>query len=235
MISIPLSEEISLQQYCKLHRNDPLSTLLLSTFTRPQIDEDNLPILEKYCDTQVKITKNSRQLNAHGFNAAYCSGTFCIGFYSEEFWKSCIYKITIVDSIGIKSEEWACLSQADDFENPNFIAWYHSIFPIDLIKSKQTYQNKIANIHLRQDHGDDILKQHALRLLHNDYVESIINSLQFQPKAKQYISKCFNNGIIHIVLHWTDAGHGMAIKTTGRNIWETKKIAEILKNQYGMK
>jgi len=39
--------------------------------------------------------------------------------------------------------------------------------------------------------------------------------------------------LIDIVLWWEDAGYSMRVKTTGRNIAETREIAKILKEKYG--
>ena len=40
------------------------------------------------------------------------------------------------------------------------------------------------------------------------------------------------NGLIEIVLPHTDKGLGLIVQTTGRNIRETEKIAEIIKNRF---
>ena len=41
------------------------------------------------------------------------------------------------------------------------------------------------------------------------------------------------NRLIEIVLPWTDEGYGIVVKTTGRNIRETRKIDEIINERYG--
>lgn len=237
MVNIPLSGDMSMQQYCNIHKHDPLASLLLSTFTMPQVDENNEDVLNRYCETQVTVHKEDVKLNAHGFNAAYCSGTFCIGFQSEDFWKSCTYSITIKSDNLEKDEIWACVSHSDNLKNNVFTDWYASIIrPIKLVESTISYQDKIGRyIHLRDDHGKDILKIYAKRLLHCKYVESVVNSLPFNPKINRYILKVYDNGIINIVLHWTDKGYGMVIQTTGRNIRETQEIAKIIEKEYGFK
>ena len=42
----------------------------------------------------------------------------------------------------------------------------------------------------------------------------------------------FEDGLIEIRLHWSDKGFGMVVKTTGKNKYQTKKIAEILTNDF---
>ena len=88
-------------------------------------------------------------------------------------------------------------------------------------------------MNLRDDHGKDILAEHAKRLLKNDYVDGILNSLPFKPTSTTYIDKINPGGTIDIVLFWTDRGLSMRVKTTGRNIQETQAIADILRRKYG--
>lgn len=88
-------------------------------------------------------------------------------------------------------------------------------------------------IKLRDDHGKDILKAFSDRLVNSEYVIEIINSMPFNSKNRRFIHKIREDGIIEIVLPWTDEGHGIVVKTTGRNLRETERIAEILKDKYG--
>ena len=39
--------------------------------------------------------------------------------------------------------------------------------------------------------------------------------------------------LIEIVLPWTDKGYGIVVKTTGRTIRETQKIAQIIEEEFG--
>ena len=77
------------------------------------------------------------------------------------------------------------------------------------------------------------MEAHARKLIQSPYVVGIINSLPFQPNAKNYIHQVKSDGTIEIVLTDTDKGLGLAVKTTGENLRETKRIAEILQNKYG--
>ena len=234
MTNIPLSKEMSLQEYCAAHRHDPISNLLLSTFTMPQVDEKNEPVLEKYCDTQVNVQKEGKCLKAHGFNAAYCQGTYCVGFVSEDFWKDCLYLISITSDGVSKDAEWACVSYPIHVGKTEFAQWEEMVLqPVCLQKSTLSYDRKVIN--LRDDHGKDVLTEHARKLLHSPYVIGVINSLPFNRNISRYILQVRENGILNIVLPWTDNGYGMAIQTTGRNIRESQEIAKILEKEYGHK
>lgn len=234
LVNIGLTEEMSLQDFCNLHPKEPLSILLLSTFTMPQVDENDESALEQYCDTKIDVYKDGEPQEADGFNAAYCQGTFCIGFRSEEFWANCLFPICIHGAA--EKIQWACLSQTEHVTDPGFLDWYAATLQsISLEECETEYQEKLRSIHLRDDHGKDVLEEHAKKLLHSPYVKSIINSLPFNSNTTRYIWQIKENGIINIVLHWTDNGYGMAIQTTGRNIRETQAIGKIIEEKYGHK
>ena len=74
---------------------------------------------------------------------------------------------------------------------------------------------------------------HAKMLCGNPLVEGILTSLPFKPFSKDYIHKVYDDGTLDIVLWWEDRGLSMRVKTTGRNVVETKLIASILKEKYG--
>ena len=57
------------------------------------------------------------------------------------------------------------------------------------------------------------------------------NSKQ-QSRLIESIRRIRNDGLIEIVLPWTDEGYGVVVKTTGRTIRETKKISEIIEERY---
>ena len=117
---------------------------------------------------------------------------------------------------------------------PEFAQWEEMVLqPVCLQKSTLSYDRKVIN--LRDDHGKDVLTEHARKLLHSPYVIGVINSLPFNRNISRYILQVRENGILNIVLPWTDNGYGMAIQTTGRNIRESQEIAKILEKEYGHK
>ncbi len=79
----------------------------------------------------------------------------------------------------------------------------------------------------------DVLQEFSKRLIHSPYLIGIINSLPYNPYERKFIKKIRENGLIEIVLPWTDQGYGIVVKTTGRTIKETEKIAEIIKEEFG--
>lgn len=99
-----------------------------------------------------------------------------------------------------------------------------------LICNLQASEKKIV---LRNDHGIDVLEGFSKRLVRCPYLVGIINSLPFNPYERKFIKKIREDGLIEIVLPCTDKGYGIVVKTTGRTIYETKKIAEILEEEFG--
>lgn len=88
-------------------------------------------------------------------------------------------------------------------------------------------------ISLRHDHGLDVLTEFSKRLVRCPYVVGVVNSLPFNPSERKFIRKICDDGLIEIVLPWTDQKYGVVVKTTGRNIRETKRIGEIINEKYG--
>ncbi|NBD31911.1 MAG: putative CRISPR-associated protein [Cyanobacteria bacterium] len=87
-------------------------------------------------------------------------------------------------------------------------------------------------IHLREDHGQDVLLPFAKKLTRSPYITKVINSLPFNPKQANPIRKTSADGIIELVLTWTDQGFGLCLQTTGRNLRETNAIAIHLVNKF---
>ena len=90
-------------------------------------------------------------------------------------------------------------------------------------------QKQIA---LRHDHGRDTLLDFARRLIRSPYVVGVVNSLPFNPAAGNFIRRVYPDGMIEVVLVWTDAGLGLAVQTTGRNLRETQEIGARLRAEF---
>lgn len=113
-----------------------------------------------------------------------------------------------------------------------FRTFCESISNIELVPTTLSYEERKRNIHFRDDHGTDVLQKFAEKIVKNDYVDAVINSLPFNNKTSRFVRRVYKNGLVEIVLHWEDAGYGMVIQTTGRNYRETEAIADILKKEF---
>ena len=82
-------------------------------------------------------------------------------------------------------------------------------------------------------HGTKELTQLWNRLRMSDYVVECINSIDYQPHDHTFIHECYDDGIIEVVMYWLPTHYAMSIKTTGRTLRETERIAQILQEKYG--
>ena len=100
-----------------------------------------------------------------------------------------------------------------------------------LLESDLQIEDK--KISLRDDHGVDVLMDFSKRLIRCPYVVGVINSLPFNSHERKFIKRIREEGLIEIVLPWTDKGYGVVVKTTGRTIKETEMIGRIIMEKYG--
>ena len=77
-----------------------------------------------------------------------------------------------------------------------------------------------------------MLRAFAKRIINSPYVNSVKNSLPWNNRTTNFIRRVYPNGLIEVVLYWTDEGLGMVIQTTGRNQRETEEIARLLEEKY---
>ena len=233
LTSVRLSDEYSVQDYCNTRIKENGAILVLSMATKPQVPEDDDNVLEDYLETKTSVLGDDETVEADGFNAAFCMGTYCIGFASDAFWTKLQYQIKVSNNGSDEQYVWYCVSVPEHYENVDFQEWIEQRLPLDLQTSKLTPDKK--PISLRDDHGKDKLMEHARNLLNSPYVESVLTSLPFNSFTKAYIDKQsdFAHGLIDVVLFWEDKGYCMRVKTTGRNIRETIAIAEFLSKRYG--
>ena len=109
--------------------------------------------------------------------------------------------------------------------------WAESLTELELTTCDMPPEEK--PIKLRDDHGVDVLQAFARRLLRSKYVVGVVNSLEFRPRSRRFIRHSTDDGIVELVLNWTDAGYGLAVQTTGRNRRETEEIAHRLESEFG--
>ncbi len=235
LMYVPLSDNCSVQDYCNMNMKDDNVRLIMSMATMPQVPDDDDAILEQYFGTTTFIHRDGEQINADGFNAAFCMDTYCIGFASEQFWNESRFIITVTNNGHQEEHVWYAVSSADHVENQEFLNWKEQFLPVVLCETQLKPLEK--SIDLREDHGKDKLMEHARNLRNSPYVISIMTSLPFQDYTRSYINKNsdFVNGLIDITLFWEERGYSMRVKTTGRNVRETMKIAELLTKKYGRK
>lgn len=239
MTTIQLTPTVTLQDYLNTHTKQPDVMALLGLFTQPQVDMDDDISLQSYFDSSAEVKLgNDYVAPADGFNAAYCQNTFCVGFESCATWQNDFFDLSVTSNGKRKEVSWACISsplvysteKEHAHRKPAFDSWLQER-NVELVESILQPEQKPSDV--EGDHGQRELKDHAKMLNRHPYVEGAVTSLSFKPHSREYILKVYDDGFIDIVLCWEDAGYSMRVKTTGRNLAETRAIAKILREKYG--
>ena len=220
------SDDINRFQYLLISQHDPYITEELD-------DSEQLT----YNSTEAFLKKGDDELIlVEGFKAAYFCSSICVGLYSEPYWGNHIHTIVINNESEIFNIDVVCISKGEHFTTPEYTEWVDKNIDVQLIESTKPIKKKLGQHRnaIGKHHGKELLYAHALKLIESPYVEEIITSAEYgQPSEKDYIAGFGNeNGVIRIMLVWEEPKVSMLIKTTGRNIKETKAIANILRNQF---
>lgn len=239
MTTIQLTSTLTLQDYLNAHITQPAMIALLGIFVHPQVDMDDDISLMSYFETTAEVKLgNDNVVLADGFNAAYCQNTFCVGFESCVMWQSDLFDLSITSNGKKNDVSWMCISSPLVFSQEIVHAHRKTAFDswlqarnVRLIETTLLPDKKPSNV--EGDHGQRELKDHAKMLNRNPYVEGALTSLPFRPHYREYILRVYDDGMLDIVLWWEDAGYSMRVKTTGRNVAETREIAKILREKYG--
>lgn len=227
--NILIGESTSLKDYCDKNYRNPEVVLILSTHTMPQVNMKDESIVRLYDDTIVTIDGCDDFSN--GLAASYVHDVPSIGLALREEWHELMHDIRVVSGDLDIVVKWPCLTSPEHFLRDDFNQWVLRHSDIDLVTTELSFREK--KVKLRDDHGKNILEEHAEILCRNEYVKGVVNSLAFKPYCKKYVCNMTSNGLIDIVLYWDDRGVSMRVETTGRNIQETAAIAAILEDKYG--
>ena len=163
-----------------------------------------------------------------GLAVAYIYDTIAASFPVNEVWQKVYIKVTEKEHKIEREVEVKHVSLLEHFDaHKNFIEANKEI-----VLQETALSPHEKTIHLRDDHGKNILTDFAKKVINSSYVVEVINSLPFNPKEGNFIRKTYPDGKIEIVLIWTEKGYGLIIQTTGRNHRETEKIAQVLEEKY---
>ena len=228
--ALMISENQSLKDYCfkNLHRPElhTAINLMLSTQYHPYID-DETPQEKDFIEHQYQLIIENYPRFGYGLTTAFLNDSFAIGFCSGDTWSDTCFTL-IVDADDRHPKEVFCVSLVEHFEELSFVNWYVSTYTIPYPARKQ-----VGDCHLRPDHGKDILMEFAHRILKEDFVVEVVNSLPFVPQANSFIEKVLDNGLIYIRLTNTDRGLGLVVRTVGNDMLRTTYFAKILQEKYG--
>jgi len=225
--NIQLTQDLDLQSFCKDLKGRTLGTLLLGLTKHPYIDPGSIQE-DQFLEGNYNLQKDDKEILAYGLAAAFLNESVGISFASEPFWDN--VKFSLKDNNKNVVYTVLSVSSPSHFQSHDFLKWRDDHTPVVIIMSDIPYDQK--RIHLRDDHGSDVLRSFASKLVRSPYVVEIINSLPFNPNSNSFVKAIKENGLIEVVLTWTDKGLGLVIKTTGRNHNETQMIASILQREF---
>jgi hypothetical protein len=213
--------------------NDPavskiFKDLLLGILRHPYIDERHTFIEERFVSSYAFMV-DAAKTPVEGLAIAYLYATIAISLQSADEWN--VNEIKLLFSEG-------------DYENQT-IKVYHASQPNHLDVHKDWITSRIGiklpitelnsnekEINLRDDHGKKELLGFSRKLIRSQYVTKVINSLPFNPHDHDFVKQYYDDGKVEIVLVGFDEGFGIVVQTTGRNLSETKTIAQILNDEY---
>lgn len=225
---IMLSNNFTLNDYCFQPNTRIFRDLLIGLARYPYID-NNSSEEQRFIDNNFYIKRDSDLIPVEGLGVAYLYQSVGISFSFDLFWHQVKYKLYVT---GKEEGEYdvISISHPDHCSDADFLIQKELNQPICLIESADAPSGKI--IHLREDHGKDILKAFTTRLCNSPYVKGIINSLPYNSAETHFIRAIRDDGLIEIVLTKTDKGLGLVVQSTGRNKRETEAIAVILERDF---
>lgn len=232
--SIKLSGDTNLMEFCAKYKREPGMVAILSSHRPPMIDDGDEEKVDAYIENSVSLSCDTDHKEVEGLTAAYVYDVPTIGMASSDFWSEVMHNVRVVSNGDELEVSWPCLTAPEHLQSEQFKVWVQEHSEIELLATDLTYEEKVADLeaNLRDDHGKDVLIEHAKRLLHSEYVVGILCSCQYDPNHRTYVKKISPDGLIDIVLFWDDRGLLMRIKTTGRNLPETAAIAALLQEKY---
>lgn len=231
--SIELKKDYTFHDYIIHHGKDDSLKLIFSMARKPYIDDDT-PEEERFVNTLIKLNKNNNEIDAEGLTCAYLAKSFAIGFTSEPFWKNNIlFELSEFDQINkiSKKNKVFCISQLNQFEIVDFINYIVNSFHLAFNDCGLRKEDKA--VHIRNDHGNDKLKDFADKILKEVYIIKVVNSLPFSPSSKDIIGKISDNGLIEIRLKDSTKGLGLVVQTTAKSYREALYMAADIRKKYG--
>lgn len=232
---IELAKGYTLLDWLNETKEKNYKEIILGARIFPFIDPVDIVAEEEYLSNRFYFSNeafNIPRTECLGLAAANIYNTLSISFPGAAIWETNSIQIEKQNVEAAQPETISVTNvfSSDCFEKPDVKKFVESISVVALVVSNIDPKNK--PVHIRQDHGNDILKAFAKRIKNSPYVNAIVNSLPWNNKNTNFIRRVYPDGRIEVVLFWTDEGLGMVIKTTGRNQRETEEIARRLDEEY---
>lgn len=226
-----LAESYSVNDWLNDNSVSPIvKNLFYSVKVHPYIDPDDSITEDRFIEGYFYYNETDNRYEVEGLAVAYLMNTLCLSFASHEKWDSS--KISLqYETDSVKNVYVNHFSKKEHLLAHE--SWLEELLitTVDnVLKTEIAINDK--EIHLRDDHGKDILLKFCKKLIQSPYIISVVNSLPFNSNVRNFIKFFDDNGLIEIVLTRTDKGLGVVVQTSGRNKTETRLIAEKLEKDF---
>lgn len=230
---IMLKEQYSLQDYCfqaKDSKSRNKRDFLYATLRRPYMDEEKEPLLYEY-DSCCFVDNVNIEHPTLGLLVAHVTASFSVGFNAGLFHgndhKLCKLKLS---KQGEEKESFVyCLTLKDHIFNfEGFINLMASQPDLKV----PTSQRKNMTINLPTHHGKNECCEFGKRLLECDYVNEVLNSIDFKPGDTHFIHKVGDKNLLEIRLPKSKQGYGVCISTSAENVIQNRWIANFLAKKF---
>ena len=211
-------------------------TLALGAFSLKsgKFPDEGEDVTRRFCEADFRIDTPNGTLKCGQMGLSVltrpsgCRYSLTLGFAVDSFWAALLHEIRDVNAR--KTYKALCLTKPEHLDEDSVSEWCQYAYPVALPTSGLKPSEK--RIHVRDDHGQDVLQLFAQRLVCSPYVVEIVNSLPMDSQASTFIESVSPNGIVNIRLHWTDRGLGLAVRTTARSHDDAQRIARQLADRF---
>ena len=224
---------------------------LLSWFQRSFINQDNedADLLDER-DYMIRLSKDE-SVRCPSLGLAFRNCSVALGFCSSEFWSRSIpaYEVeemSLADDGSLLTEtlDVICITDERQVVAKNVLEWVDEnnnewedknqkviIDDSELPACTIPIEEKVMKI--CDHHGREILMEFFPRLRRNKYVVSAHSvSAKHRAIKNKFILKKTSDGRIDMCLHWEKIRVCFQVQTTGRNMDQTERIAEILRVEF---
>lgn len=162
-----------------------------------------------------------------GLAAAHIKDTMTISFPTGTAWEKVLLYIT-VETDGMETKEPVInLFSEINFSDPAVVDTILQRSAVVLVKTDTPPHTKVC--HITPHHGKKELIDFWDKIKNSPYVLSGIST---DWGGTGFIRKIYEDGNIELVLVKTSRKYALRVQTTGRNRYETRKIAKILEKGY---
>lgn len=235
--AIPLAENYSLHDWMfnKSEISSEKRSLMYGMIILPFIKDEDEEIENNYINSNFffeDLDAGILKTNCTGLAAAFLYQTPSISLSTHPVWEKVELRVIIENDYSNEDQGGDVLniSSEESFSNKKIQDFFEEVNDLSLLETEILPEDK--KIHLADHHGKKELKALCNQLKNNAHVIEMRSMEWCQGKCDKFIKKIHSNGVIELVLHKIDKKYGLWVQTTGTNLRETTKIAEILTSKY---